>query len=94
MFQWLAVARLRLLHSRFVPGKSAQSAVMNLADSDPLDYSGRYSCSAPTLSAATTAAGALTTMLMVPDALNMGRWCPSGVAELRDGSIDIRRAVP
>jgi hypothetical protein len=67
---------------------------MNLADSDRPDYSGRYSCSAPTLSAATTAAEALTTMLMVPDALNMDGGVRQAVGELRDGSIDIRRAVP
>jgi hypothetical protein len=33
-------------------------------------------------------------MLMVPDALNMAGGVHQAVAELRDGSIDIRRAVP
>ena len=88
-FSGPAVARLRLLHPRFVPGKSGSSAVMNLADSDRRDRSRRYSCSAPTLSA-----GALTTMLLVPDALNMAGGVRQAIAELRDGSIDIRRAVP
>jgi hypothetical protein len=32
--------------------------------------------------------------MMVPDALNMDGGVHQAVAELRDGSIDIRRAVP
>jgi hypothetical protein len=67
---------------------------MNLADSNRPDRYRRCCCSAPTLSAATTPVGALTTMLMVPDALNMAGGVHQAVAELRDGSIDIRRAVP
>jgi hypothetical protein len=33
-------------------------------------------------------------MLMVPDALNMDGGVDRALADLRDGSIDIRRAVP